>query len=41
MKPQILPLGYLILALIHPARPWVRTATTADDVRVFHWQATE
>lgn len=37
MSDQILPLGYLIIALIHPARPWVRTATTAHGVRVYHW----
>ena len=35
MNPQIIPLGALIVALIHPARPWVRSAETAAGVRIF------
>ena len=36
MRDQIIPLGYLRLILIHPARLWVRSGYDAHSVYVFH-----
>ncbi len=35
MPDHCIPLGHLIIALIHPARPWVRSAPTAAGVGVY------
>jgi hypothetical protein len=37
MIAQVIPLGALIVALIHPRKPWVRSAVTASGVRIYHW----
>lgn len=39
MTPQIITAGHLRLILIHPARLWVRSATTAAAVQVYHHRA--